>query len=93
MTQIPSVKFKSSDKTRGTQSELISHFAFLLVLGGVLICSLFFTGRSHSTAVEVAANPSEYTESSGGEPFGYFMGEWNLWEYIGDSLAYLLGAV
>lgn len=93
MTQIPSVKFKSSDKTRGARSELISHFALLLVLGGVLICSLLFTGRSHSTAVEVVSNPSEYTESSGGEPFGYFMGEWNLWEYIGDSLAHLLGAV
>lgn len=24
------------------------------------------------------------------EPFGYFNGEWNLWEYIGDSLSSLL---
>lgn len=67
------------------------YFAVLLAVGSVLGCVAMSCCRRKESALEVFSR-ADSVESTVGEPFGYFSGEWNLWEYIGDSIAYLIGA-
>lgn len=69
-------------------------FCLLLAFAGALIFATISVSNnsrhdSVSYRVEVLASANGEGEVYV-EPFGYFMGEWNLWEFIGDSIAALL---
>ncbi len=74
-------------------------YIYPLLIGIVLcVATLLFSVSSSSygdKAVTVSGQPShgETAENEGtsADPFGYFRGEWNLWEFIGDSVSSLIG--
>ena len=66
-----------------------------LLFFGISVCLLF--------TLTLTNDPSEYiptfaqidftenhNESTASDPFGYFNGKWNLWEYLGDAMASIL---
>lgn len=83
-------------KASHDSQKVLRAFCALLVLSAVLFLStVIFQKPSRLTEqplkVEVSASVDESLVSA--EPFGYFMGEWNLWEFIGDSIAALLSGI
>ncbi len=83
-------------KASRDSQKVLRAFCALLVLSAVLFLStVIFQKASRLTdqplRVEVSASVDERLTSA--EPFGYFMGEWNLWEFIGDSIAALLSGI
>ena len=85
--------FEWGRKRNNERAELASLTGrYLLTLS--IIIALFFTLRSHTDAryLQVSGTTDVYAgkNSAVAEPFGYFMGEWNLWEYIGDCVSSLL---
>lgn len=68
-------------------------------LFGTVICLLTFLLSSFGGDTEEIIPVSTETECDGVndgdseasvDPFGYFNGKWNLWEYIGDSVSSLI---
>ena len=78
--------------TWGRNKEVITefdNFKRLIILSVIIILattvsSYFDKPRYIETAVMTNSNVEDDALA---EPFGYFMGEWNLWEFIGDSVA------
>lgn len=70
----------------------ISSFTKLMLIGSALVMiSLVPTSKRESKYIMVSneINEAEKNDDASAEPFGYFMGEWNLWEYIGDTVSSL----
>ncbi len=85
------MKKESHDSQR-----VLRTFCVLLVLSAMFFSTtVIFQKPSHLSLqplkTEVLAPVGEGHASA--EPFGYFMGEWNLWEFIGDSIAALLSGI
>lgn len=68
------------------------HFKPLLAAGCAAVIFTLAISAKSTFGEEIAVTTSAYIgdKEAIAEPFGYFMGEWNLWEFIGDSIASLL---
>ena len=70
-------------------------FIKILAIGTVIciVSTVFFsdmTPKYTSVSAITDENGKTIEESATADPFGYFNGEWNLWEFIGDSFSSLL---
>lgn len=69
----------------------------LLILLGIFVCLLTVVlcadcRTPYAQAAYASADDSAdeiYNDEVSVDPFGYFNGRWNIWEYIGDTLASL----
>ena len=67
----------------------------LLVLGTVICISVLLLSGNFTEQYVPADTASETTDVKDGDrevscdPFGYYNGKWNLWEFIGDSVSSL----
>ena len=69
-----------------------SSFTKLMFIGSaVVMISIASISKVESKYIMVSneINEAEKNDDASAEPFGYFMGEWNLWEYIGDTVSSL----
>ncbi len=67
----------------------------ILMIFGTVVCTMTVVlmlnpSSKKKDAMYVADIFSENSEDTSGEPFGYFRGSWNLWEFIGDSVSSLI---
>ena len=62
-----------------------------IMIVGIFVLISFTLMISDVSDVYIEANSnsveSENRGEAGAEPFGYFKGKWNLWEYIGDFVS------
>ena len=76
----------------GDKNSELKNFRRLLWVGCALLALI--TATSYREKGQYAPVWAELGNSSeddaSAEPLGYFMGEWNLWEFIGDSVASLI---
>ena len=73
-----------------------SSLFFMTVLTGTLISTFFLLvsdyradSRNEAVPASVTYTDESEKEDVSSDPFGYFNGKWNLWEFIGDSAASL----
>lgn len=76
----------------GDKNSELKNFRRLLWVGCALLALITATSNrekgQYAPVWAELGNSSE--DDASAEPFGYFMGEWNLWEFIGDSVASLI---
>ena len=76
----------------GDKNSELKNFRRFLWVGCALLALITATAyREKGQYAPVWAELGNSSEDdASAEPFGYFMGEWNLWEFIGDSVASLI---
>ena len=79
--------YKRSSDVTGSEKNV---YRRCLMLGSAaVICAMLACRNFDSLSVEVSAR-AESVDVASDAP-GEFGGRWNLWEYIGDSMAALIG--
>ncbi len=73
---------------------LNNNFSKLLIIGTLIITStiLLSAGFNEGYTFVSSIQPNDISNGDSAvnsDPFGYYMGKWNLWEYIGDSVSSL----
>ena len=84
--------FSVEEQSKG---EFSDYFKIVFAVGTVICITataLFGNIRVKYTTVSAITDDvhSEAEKNTAVDPFGYFNGEWNLWEFIGDSFSSLL---
>lgn len=72
------------------KKDLLINFKTLLLVGCFAFTVLMIVhGEYEEKYIQASASLDEPIENddASAEPFGYFMGEWNLWEFIGDTVS------
>lgn len=83
---------RENESKTANKSEL-TNFKRILIIGVAVVLSLAVISvneKEEYVTVSAGVSHGEQDDTSA-EPFGYLNGEWNLWEYIGDTVSSLIG--
>ena len=78
---------KSIEKDFASQKKFKNTLLF-----GIAVCLLFTLTLTNDLPEYISvfspvSSTENHNESTTADPFGYFNGKWNLWEYLGDAFA------
>ena len=71
----------------------LRRFLMVVLIGGTMVGSVFILNSNSRNEYITVSNTTETNDGDqviSSEPYGYFSGKWNLWEYIGDFVSTLI---